>query len=167
MSHVLYDKPATEATGWLTPLPSEIDPEVQITCRTKSALAVVPNIISEVPPLLVVDGQTLEVNFTLNANHVFRPGEAPNTCSSSVDDIVWVRELSMNLFQVDFPAKVELAANNRLRARIKFERFGVPIVFAFRLKYREGPGPAPRPAKKLVILATIMPASRVVTLSRA
>lgn len=161
MNTIVHNEPKHTAAA-----PVEIDPEANITCRTKSTLALVPDIISEVPPLLVVDGQTLEVDLTLNANHVFKPGNAPPSCASSVDDIVWVRELSQNLFQVDFPAKVELAAGNRLRARIKFERFGVNIVFAFRLKYREGPAPAPRPAKKVVILATIMPNSRVVSLSR-
>ncbi|HYD81130.1 MAG TPA: hypothetical protein VEC06_15095 [Paucimonas sp.] len=141
------------------------DPELRITCRTKSALAAVPDIISMVPPLLVIDGQTLEVNFTINANHRFFPGSAPQSCGVSVDDIQWLPTRSSNLFQVDFPNKAELAVQNMLRARLKFERFGIPIVFAFRLKYREGPM-TPRQAKKVVLLATIMPNSRDVALTK-
>jgi hypothetical protein len=159
-----------DSLGWLTPVPAGTpdtdDPELNITCRTKSALAAVPDIVSQVLPLLVIDGQTLEVNFLLNANHRFVPGQAPQTCSVSIDDIIWLQGRSMNLFQVDFPSKEQLAMQNQLRARLKFQRFGVPIVFAFRLKYREGPA-TPRKAKKVVLLATIMPNSRVVTLSRA
>lgn len=141
------------------------DPELNISCRSKTALAAVPNIISEVARLLVIDGQTLEVNFTLNADHRFVPGDAPASCSTSVDDITWLQTRSENLFQVDFPFKAELAAQNRLRATLKFNRFGVKSVFAFRLKYREGPG-APRQARKVVLLATIMPGSRDVVLMK-
>jgi len=162
--------PDTDSLNWLSTgfatSPDDDDPELRITCRTKSSLPAVPNIISEVAKLLVIDGQTLEVNFTLNANHRFVPGQAPQTCTVSVDDITWLPTRSMNLFQVDFPAKAELAAQNKLRARLKFERFGMPIVFAFRLKYREGPY-APRQAKKVVLLATIMPNSRDVTVAKA
>lgn len=149
----------------VTNLPDGDDPEIRILCRTRSRLPAVPDIISEVAKLLVIDGQTLEVNFTLNLNHRFVPGEAPRTCAESVDDILWLPTRSMNLFQVDFPDRQLLATQNRLRARIKFERLGVPIVFGFRLKYREGPE-APRAAKKVVLLATIMPGSRDVTLTR-
>jgi hypothetical protein len=159
-----------DSLTWISPgsfdTPDNDDPELRITCRTKSALAAVPDIISQVFPLLVVDGQTLEVNFILNANHRFNPGLAPQSCTASIDDITWLPTRSMNLFQVDFPAKTELAAQNQLRARLKFQRFGIPIVFAFRLKYREGPA-TPRQVKKVVLLATIMPNSRDVMLAKA
>lgn len=163
----------SDSLSWLAPVPTGTpdtdDPELNITCRTKSALAAVPDIIAQVLPLLAIDGQTLKVNFILNANHRFAPGQAPQICSVSIDDrsgIIWLQSKSMNLFQVNFPSKAELAIQNQLRARLKFQRFGVPIVFAFRLKYREGPA-TPRQAKKVVLLATIMPNSRVVVLSRA
>ena len=69
----------------------------------------------------------------------------------------------MNLFQVDFSFKAELAADNKLR-RVKFERLGIPIVFAFRLKCREGR--QPRMPKKVVLLATVMPRSRDVAVTK-
>lgn len=158
-----------ELVTWLSPASSDTpdfdDPELNISCRSKTALAAMPNIISEVAKLLVINGQTLEVNFTLNPDHRFVPGDAPRTCSTSIDDITWLQARSENLFQVDFPFKAELAAQNRLRATLKFKQFGVRIVFAFRLKYREGPE-TPRLAKKVVLLATIMPMSRDVALAK-
>lgn len=164
------DETDTDTVSWIMPAsfetPDYDDPELRISCRTKTALPAVPDLVSMVFSLLVIDGQTLEVNFILNANHRFIPGQAPQSCASSIDDIIWLPTRSKNLFQVDFPEKEQLAMQNQLRARLKFERFGEPIVFAFRLKYREGPG-APRKAKKVVLLATIMPRSRDVALTRA
>jgi hypothetical protein len=160
----------SDAVSWVMPATLDTqdydDPELRITCRTKTALPAVPDIMSMVLPLLVIDGQTLELNFVLNANHRFVPGQAPQTCTQSVDDITWLQARSKNLFQVDFPDKESLAIQNQLRARVKFERLGDPIVFAFRLKYREGPG-VPRQPKKVVLLATIMPRSRDVVLTKA
>ena len=48
----------------------EDDPELRITCRTRTALPAVPDIIGGVLPLLVIDGQALEVNFLINPNPV-------------------------------------------------------------------------------------------------
>lgn len=145
-------------------VPSD-DDEIQITCRTRSALQAVPDIISQADRLLLIDGQTLELNFTLNQNHRFIPGDAPRTCEASIDDITWLPSRSENLFAVEFPFKGELAQQNKLRARVKFERLGQKIVFAFRLKYREGPA-TPRTARKAVLLATILPPDREVTVTR-
>jgi len=160
---------AAESAGWLSSDSLNAqdidDPELNISCRSKTMLAAVPDIISDVARLLVIDGQTLEVNFGINPNHRFVPGDAPRTCSASIDDITWLQTRSQNLFQVDFPFKDLLAAQNQLRATLKFNRFGENIVFAFRLKYREGPQ-TPRQAKKVVLLATIMPRSRDVLLMK-
>lgn len=158
-----------ESPSWISPASFDVldadDPELNIICRTKTSLAAVPDIISMVFPLLVIDFQTIELNFIINPDHRFVPGEAPASCSTSVDDIVWLPARSSNVFQVVFPAKAELAAQNRLRATVKFSRFGVPIVVGFRLKYREGPG-RPRLARKAVLLATVMPGARNVTLTK-
>ena len=112
-----------------------------------------PDIITQALPVILFDGQTLIFDFILNGIHRFNPGDAPSSCPS-VDDITWLPTRSENVFQVDFPFKVELAADNKLRALVKFSRLGEKIVFAFRLKYREGPGPQ-RVPRKVVLLATV------------
>jgi hypothetical protein len=162
-----HEPQATTAFHWLSPPASSDvdDPEVQITCRTKSTLPLTPDILSEVDDLSVIDGQTIQVGFTLNPNHRLVPGQAPSSCPASVDDVLWVSDRSMDLFEVDFVDKPGNAAQNRIVADLKFQRFGVPIVFAFRIKYREGPA-TPRVPKKVVVLATIMPGSRHVGVAK-
>jgi hypothetical protein len=44
--------------------------------------------------------------------------------TASIDDVLWLRERSMNLVLVDFLFKAELAADNKPRACVKFERLG-------------------------------------------
>lgn len=157
-----------EAAQALVSQPWDADPELNIGCRTKTTLPVEPDIISakEEAILIFFDDfkSGLEINLRLNPTLVFKPGEAPSTCPTSVDDIVWLPGRSTNLVEVLFPRKFELAQGNLLRAQLKFKQLG-DIVFAFRLKYREGPA-APRAAKKVVILATIKARSRVVNLAK-
>jgi hypothetical protein len=157
-----------EAPEALISEPWNDDPELNISCRTKTILMVEPDIISAKAKAIVVTlpdfTLAVEINLTLNPNHVFKPGQAPRTCSTSVDDIVWLPGRSTNLNDVLFPDKVELAAQNKLRAQLKRQRL-VDITFAFRLKYREGPA-TPRAAKKVVILATIRAGDDLVNLAK-
>jgi hypothetical protein len=160
-----------EAAGAIVIAPWDDDPELNISCRTKTTLRVEPDIISAKEEALLIFFEDdnfrsgLEINLRLNRNHTFVPGAAPRTCSTSVDDFLWLRDQSKNLDDVLFPRKLELAQGNLLRAQLKFQQLGEDIVFAFRLKYREGPA-TPRAAKKVVILATIKPRSRVVNLTK-
>ncbi|MCW7540148.1 hypothetical protein OOT46_20140 [Aquabacterium sp. A7-Y] len=141
------------------------DDELHVSCRTKSKLAAVPDILSTVLPVLVVSGNEIILDFIIHANHSFRPGEAPRSCPESLDDIGWLPAMSANITGVAFPFKVELAALNKLRARVKFERLGQDIVLAFRLKYREGPD-TPRDPKKAAFKVTVPPGQNMPIVTR-
>ena len=157
-----------EAARVIVSQPWDDDPELNIGCRTKTTLMVEPDIISAKEKAVVITlpdfTLAVEINLTLHPHLVFRPGEAPRTCPTSVDDILWLPGRSTNLNAVLFPGKVELAAQNKLRAQLKRQLLA-DITFAFQLKYREGPA-APRAAKKVVILATIKAGDDVVNLAK-
>jgi hypothetical protein len=131
--------------------------EAKITCRTGSALAAEPDIISG--KILTVQGtRTAVLDLRLGSKVTFNPGAAPQFCSISPDDAQLLPGRYVNL--ANAIRVVQLPG--RLLFQLDFQDGRRPGTLAFRLKFEE----QRTQPKRAVILATVDLVARTVMIAR-
>lgn len=134
------------------------DPEeAKITCRTGSALAAEPDIISA-KYLTVQGSRTAVLDLRLGSKVSFNPGVAPQLCVISPDDAQLLPGRYVNLAGAIRVAQLP----GRLLFQVDLQDGQQPGTLAFRLKFEEQ---RVQP-KRAVILATVDLVARTLMIAR-
>lgn len=109
------------------------DIDATISCRTRSQLPLVPDIIQQAT-LRRVSAQSFQLDLLLNPNNIsFNPGVAPQLCVTSPDGAVYLPTLSENV--PGAPQVVPLSG--RVIFSFSVANPNLRTLFGFRLKFEE------------------------------